>query len=98
MSESEAEKYGLGDRWRAAFKRRQEIIARKSVARVELAGAIAELLKYAEAEQISQRKMAREAGLSWGTYLRCRDGLADPVIWLPRIQAAVHQITTQTPR
>jgi hypothetical protein len=52
-----------------------------------------QLLALAESERISQREMTRKAGLSWGSFRRCRDGQADPVIWLPRVHAAIKKVT-----
>lgn len=95
LSESEAEKYGLGDRWRNAMKRRQEIADRKADFQTQMQGAVLKLLAHAESERISQREMTRKAGLSWGSFRRCRDGKADPVIWLPRVQAAINKVTTK---
>lgn len=93
MTESEAEKYGLGDRWRAAMKRRLEIASRKASVKAQLADVIGKLLAHAEAERLSQREMTRKAGLSWGTFRRCRDGRADPAIWFPKIQTALKRLT-----
>lgn len=96
LTESQAEKYGLGDRWRAALKRRQEIAARKASIQNQLQGAVLRLLAHAEAEQISQREMTRKAGLSWGSFRRCRDGKADPIIWLPKLEAAAARLQIPT--
>jgi hypothetical protein len=93
LTESEAEKYGLGDRWRAAMKRRREIATRKASFQTQMQGAVLQLLALAESERISQREMTRKAGLSWGSFRRCRDGQADPVIWLPRVHAAIKKVT-----
>jgi hypothetical protein len=96
LTESEAEKYGLGDRWRTAMKRRREIAARKATYQTQMQGAVLRLLAIAESERISQREMTRKAGLSWGSFRRCRDGQADPVIWLPRLHAAASKLRTYT--
>lgn len=55
----------------------------------ELKTSVTRLLTHAQTEQLSQRQIAKRAGLTWGTWLRIRDGLADPVAWLPKLRAAL---------
>ncbi|NOS68658.1 MAG: hypothetical protein HOP33_01840 [Verrucomicrobia bacterium] len=94
LTQSEAEKHGLGVRWQKAMNRRLGIATRKASAKDQLRGEIVKLVNHAEVEHISQREMTRKAGLSWGSFRRCRDGLADPIAWLPRVQSAVDKIVS----
>lgn len=92
MTESQADKAGLGDHWRAAMKKRLERQARKLSAKEQLMAAAKQILDVANAEDWSQREASRRAGLSWGAFRRCRDGRNDPVTWLPKIQAALNKV------
>jgi hypothetical protein len=93
ITESQAAKIGILDRWQAAHRRNQLRAQKKTAAATELNRAVQTLLQHAESEQWSQRRMAREVGLSWGGWLRCRDGKANPIKWLPRILSAVNRVS-----
>lgn len=92
LTESEAEKCGLGDRWRTANRKWNAKVSQTTQAQVRLQAGISTLQKIGKAERWSQRKLAAQAGLSWGAYRRCRDGQCNSMTWWPRIQAAINKL------
>ena len=92
ITKSEARKAGVLDRWQAAHERHEQKAQRRATAAVELHLSVLKLLQHAEAQEWSQRELARRAGLSWGAFRRCRDGQIDPTTWLPKLHAALSKL------
>src|ERR1022692_668110 len=71
---SQASKIGLGDRWQIA---RRKIVSRarnQADAKTRLQRSVQDLLHQAQTNEWSQRRLARETGISWAGWIRCRTG------------------------
>jgi len=92
MTESEAAKCGLLDRWEAAMKRRQEREEKKRRIQKLLDKAITQLLEKARAEEWSQRQLAAKIAIPETTFRRIRDRRVNPLAWLAKIEAALSKL------
>lgn len=92
LTESEAEKYGLGNRWRAAMKKREKRQSKKQVAFLTLNATLLRLLDHAQVEQWSRRKLAAKIGIPETTLRWIQRGQADPLVWSAKLQAALDKL------
>ena len=93
LTEAQADKIGLGDRWRTAAKKITTRQRSRADSKARLEAAIATLLQRAAREEWSQRELARKVQIPWTCFLRCRNGSVNPANWLPRIEAAAAKLT-----
>jgi len=93
LTEPEAAKCGLLDRWRTAMVRRQHRAARKQHAQAQLAEAVSGLVARATAEHWSQRQLAAKMLIPETTFRRIRNQQVDPLLWLPKVAAAVAKLS-----
>ena len=96
FTESQAAKFGLADRWRAAVQRRQLRDARKQAAAAQLQTAVAGLLAIADAQQWSQRQLTARIGIPQTSFRRIRRNQVDPLLWLEKLSAALVRINPST--
>lgn len=92
ITESQAAKIGLLERWQVARKKVVTRLQRKQDAEVRLKSVVEGLLERAEAERWSQRSLARRSGLSWSGWLRCRNSAVNARTWLPKLEAALKRL------
>lgn len=99
LTESQAEKMGIGEHWRKADARWQKRQAARSARETAVSDAVAllrssagQILEIAQKEDWSLREAARKSGLSWGAFRRCLDGENNPFVWLPKVQAALDRV------
>lgn len=92
ISESEAVKIGMLDRWRAALRRRERRQRKKAAAAADLQRSVAELLQRAQAQGWSQRKLAAKADIARTTFRRVLNLQVNPKAWLPKVRAAVSRL------
>jgi DNA-binding XRE family transcriptional regulator len=97
LTESEAAKCGLLERWQAAVWRREQRKQKqkqaKRVAFLTLNENISRLLTKADQEEWSQRKLAGLIGIAPRTFRRIRSNQVNPFIWLPKIESAAFRLT-----
>lgn len=89
LTGSEAAKFGLLDRWRAAVERRRQREAQKRAALVQFAETVSSLLAKAAAAQWSQRQLAAKIGIPETTFRRIKNQKVKPLVWLPKVEAAL---------
>ncbi len=92
LTESEAAKIGLLDRWIAARKRKTKRDARKVGVSMKLQAVLDQLETIARTEHWSQRKLAAKAGLPESTLRKIKRGQTDPRDYLPKLQSAVARL------
>jgi ribosome-binding protein aMBF1 (putative translation factor) len=92
ITESEAAKIGILDRWRAAMDRRQERQAKKITTTTHLNDCLADLLRKAQAEGWSQRQLALKIEIPDRTFRRIRKQQIDASVWLPKLTAALERL------
>lgn len=92
FTESEAAQFGFLDRWLAVLVRRERRALKSANMKQEFAALFSRLLAHAGRKEWSQRRLAKEIGLSWGGFRRCRDGTAEARRWLPKLQAAIARL------
>ena len=93
LTQSEAAKHGLLERWQAAMKRRAKRTQKKQTAFLRLNESLVKLLARAETEEWSQRKLAEKIGIPETTFRRIRANQVNPFVWLPKIESAAFRLT-----
>lgn len=91
LTAADAEKLGLGDRFRATIARRLQKRDAWLQATAEMQALTGGMCSEAEALEISHTKMLIWAELAWGSWRRCVTAQANPVVWLPIIRAAAEK-------
>jgi hypothetical protein len=89
ITESEAAKLGILDRWQAAQLRQAKRALKQAWLAGEFQRSVEALLQRAATEEWSQRKLAMRAGLSFRSWRRIRDRNVNPAAWLPKLRAAL---------
>jgi hypothetical protein len=94
LTESQAAKIGLRDRWLLARKKILSRQRNKLDANARLQAAIEKLLRHAQIQpkEWSQRKLAKTVGLTWTSWRRCRSGKVNARHWLPKVEAALAKL------
>lgn len=92
LTEAEAEKAGLLDRFNAVLRRREARARRNETIEQRLHALLAEMENLAEHRDWSCNQLLTKTGLSWGTWLRLKKGQADARHWLPRLRAALERL------
>lgn len=90
--ESEANKIGLGDRWRIAARKIDSRLLRKAAAQAQLQTMVAQLLQRAEREKWSERELLVRIVIQRGTFYRLRHQQINPLKWLPKLKAAAARL------
>lgn len=92
ITESEAARCGLLDRWQAAMQRRRKREQKIKQVLALLNGFISRLLAKAKTEEWSQRELAAKIGIPETTFRRIRGHAVNPLVWLPKIEAAAARL------
>ena len=94
LTESEAAILGRLREWQIARKKIATGDLHRLNFEARLRTAVARLLAHAagQEEPWSQRRLAKECGLSWSGWVRCRTGCVRARRWLPKLEAAVARL------
>lgn len=92
LTESQAAKLGLRDRWLAAVKKREMRADKKRQAIDRLTEMVSRLLDRAQEEHWSQRQLAARIQIPETTFRRIRNGNVIAEEWLPKIEAALARL------
>ena len=95
LTESQADQVGLGDRWRIARKKIASRRQHRADAAARLDRAVQTLLRHAQthSKPWSQRRLAKQIGLSWPSWLRCRRGQVNARRWVTRLESAIARLS-----
>lgn len=94
ITESEAAKIGILDRWQAAWQRKAGRAAQKQAVSNRLQNVLKQLSELAQVEKWSQRKLAAKIGLPESTLRDLRKGQsAEPAAMIPKLESALARLT-----
>lgn len=92
FTRSEAEKYGLLDRFEAALAKQMKRNSKKRDAAERIRAEVERAKVFAAERRISHRRLLSQAGISWGSWKRIERGQVNARVWLPKIQAALDRV------
>lgn len=98
VTESEAAKIGILDRWQAAWQRKASRAAQKQAVARQLQDALMNLSALASAKDWSQRKLAAKISLPESTLRDLRNGRSsNPAAMIHKLESAFVRLTNSQP-